>query len=193
VGGGILLYLVIHPFVDSLKGLALAGGISEFVFIQWVAPFLTEFPEKVSAFKWASTVRQAPLALMNLVSSNINQWTVLAGMIPLVYSLSAGAVRAVPFDAMQRQEILLTILQSVLGMLLLLNMRYSAGEALILFVLWFVQFMVPSIRGEILYVYGAFILGALVQLRGGSRNLEALHAFAHQWRTHGARPATSER
>jgi cation:H+ antiporter len=192
-GGGIFLYLVIHPFVDSLKALALTGGISEFVFIQWVAPFLTEFPEKVSAFKWASTVRQAPLALMNLVSSNINQWTVLAGMIPVVYSLSAGAMRAVPFDSMQRQEILLTILQSALGMLLLLNMRYSAWEAFIIFVLWFVQFVVPSIRGEIMYVYGAFILGALVQLPAGNRNLEALHAFAHQWRTHGARPATSER
>ncbi len=193
VGGGILLYLVIHPFVDSLKALAVAGGISEFVFIQWVAPFLTEFPEKVSAFKWASTVRQAPLALMNMVSSNINQWTVLAGMIPLVYSLSAGEVRAVPFDPMQRQEILLTILQSVLGMLLLLNMRYSGGEALILFLLWFVQFVIPSIRGEIMYVYGAFILGALAQLPRGNRNLEALHAFAHQWRRYGARPATSEK
>ncbi len=192
-GGGIVLYYVIHPFVDSLKALALTGGISEFVFIQWVAPFLTEFPEKVSAFKWASTVRQAPLALMNLVSSNINQWTVLAAMIPVVYSLSAGAVRVVPFDSMQRQEILLTILQSVLGMLLLVNMRYSAGEALIIFALWFVQFVVPSIRGEIMYVYGAFILGALVQLPAGNRSLEALHAFARQWRTQGARPATSER
>jgi cation:H+ antiporter len=46
--GGLILYLVIHPFVDSLKALALSVGISEFVFIQWVAPFLSEFPEKVS-------------------------------------------------------------------------------------------------------------------------------------------------
>ena len=152
-------------------------------------PIPGENPESDSleeARRWVSVYS-------HLVKLEQDLLDVLAGMIPLVYSLSAGAVRAVPFDAMQRQEILLTILQSVLGMLLLLNMRYSAGEALILFVLWFVQFMVPSIRGEILYVYGAFILGALVQLRGGTRNLEALHAFAHQWRTHGARPATSER
>src|SRR5207245_9148231 len=90
LGGGLILYFVTHPFVDSLKAIALAAGISEFVFIQWVAPFLSEFPETVSAFKWASTVRQAPMALMNMVSSNINQWTVLAAMIPIVYSLSAG-------------------------------------------------------------------------------------------------------
>ena len=48
-------------------------------FIQWVAPFLSEFPEKVSAFLWARRVTHAPMALMNMVSSNINQWTLLAG------------------------------------------------------------------------------------------------------------------
>src|SRR5207247_1343312 len=105
LGGGLILYYVTHPFVDSLKAIALAAGISEFVFIQWVAPFLSEFPEKVSAFKWASTVRQAPMALMNMVSSNINQWTVLAAMIPIVYSLSAGRMMAVPLDGMHRHEV----------------------------------------------------------------------------------------
>ena len=69
------------------------------------------------------------MALMNMVSSNINQWTVLAAMIPVVYSLSQGHVAAVPFDGMHRHEILLTILQSLLGMVLLLNMRYTRGEA----------------------------------------------------------------
>jgi cation:H+ antiporter len=193
VVGGLILYYVTHPFVDSLKSLALSAGISEFVFIQWVAPFLSEFPEKVSAFKWASTVRQAPMALMNLVSSNINQWTVLAGMIPLVYSLSAGAVMAVTFDGMHRLEILLTILQSLLGLLLLLNMRYSAGEALILFVLWLVQFVVPSIREAIAWAYGALILGALVQLPVRHRSLEALQAFSRQWRASPARRPLSEK
>ena len=50
---------------------------------------------------------------------------------------------------MHRHEILLTILQSLLGMVLLLNMRYSAFEALMIFVSWFVQFVVPQLREEI--------------------------------------------
>jgi len=181
--GGLILYYVTHPFVDSVKGLALSLGFSEFVFIQWVAPFLSEFPEKVSAFKWASTVRHAPMALMNLVSSNINQWTVLAAMIPMVYSFSLGRATPIVFDGMHRHEILLTILQSLLGMLLLVNMRYSAWEALAIFVLWFVQFAVPSSRVTVMYVYGLLILVGVAQLFGGGRSVEAFTAFAHQCRS----------
>jgi len=156
-----------------------------------VAPFLSEFPEKVSAFKWASTVRQAPMALMNMVSSNINQWTVLAAMIPIVYSLSAGQMMAVPLDGMHRHEVLLTILQSLLGMILLLNMRYSMGEAAMIFAMWFVQFVVPSLRVEIMFVYGFLILGGLVQLFRGRRGISAFRIFARQWRRNVARPVAA--
>ncbi len=193
LGGGLILYYVTHPFVDSLKAIALTAGISEFVFIQWVAPFLSEFPEKVSAFKWASTIRQAPMALMNMVSSNINQWTVLAAMIPIVYSLSAGQLMAVPLDGMHRHEVLLTILQSLLGLVLLLNMRYSAFEALMIFVTWFVQFVIPSIRVEIMYVYGLLILGGFVQLLRGRRGMSAFRIFARQWRLYGKRQAAAQK
>jgi len=68
-------------------------GVSQFVFVQWVAPFLSEFPEKLSAFYWARRVSHAPMALMNMVSSNVNQWTVLAAMIPLVYGVTASSYR----------------------------------------------------------------------------------------------------
>ena len=97
--------------------------------VQWVAPFLSEFPEKVSAFQWASRVRTAPMALVNMVSSNINQWTVLAAMIPIVFSLSRGAPSALPFDGAQREEILLTIAQSVVAVLVLLDMRFHWWDA----------------------------------------------------------------
>jgi len=182
VGGGVILYLVAHPFVDSLMALAVTAGISEYVFIQWVAPFLSEFPEFLSAFRWAGTVRHAPMALMNVVSSNINQWTVLAGMIPVVYSLSLGHLAAVPFDGMHRQEILLTILQSLLGMVLLMNMRYSWWEALVLFVLWFVQFCVPSLRVAVIDVYAALIVLGIVQAFFGRRRFEAFTVFSERWR-----------
>ena len=35
------------------------------------------------------------MALMNMASSNVNQWTMLAAMIPIVYSISLGHVAAV--------------------------------------------------------------------------------------------------
>ncbi|HEY2945350.1 MAG TPA: hypothetical protein VGN09_23145 [Vicinamibacteria bacterium] len=190
VGGGVILYLVAHPFVDSLMDLAVTVGISEYVFIQWVAPFLSEFPEFLSAFRWARTVRHAPMALMNVVSSNINQWTVLAGMIPVVYSVSLGRLAAVPFDGMHRQEILLTILQSLLGMVLLMNMRYAWWEALVLFVLWFVQFCVPSLRVVVIDAYAVLIVLGFAQALFGRRSFEAFTVFGERWR-HRVFPAAS--
>lgn len=151
--GGTLLYFTAHPFLNSMLALATAFGVSQFVFVQWVAPFLSEFPEKVSAFYWARKISSAPMALMNMVSSNINQWTVLAAMIPIVYSLSLGHAAALPFDGDQRHEILITVLQSMLAMLILSNMRFAFWEAALLFVLWFAQFLNPGLRDEISWIY----------------------------------------
>jgi len=142
--GGVLLYVAAPPFLGSLKALAAGLGISTFVFVQWVAPFLSEFPEKVSAFNWARRVTSAPLSLMNMVSSNINQWTMLVAMIPVVYAFSVGHPAGIEFDSHQRLEILLTIGQSLLGAVLLANMRFSWWEAAILFSLWGIQFLMSG-------------------------------------------------
>lgn len=141
VAGALVLYFVAHPFLESMLGIALSIGVSQFVFVQWVSPFLSEFPEKVSAFYWARRVSSAPMALMNMVSSNINQWTMLVGMLPIVYAISHGSFASIPFDEHQRLEIILTIGQSLLGMILLANMRFSWWEAVILFGLWALQFV----------------------------------------------------
>lgn len=152
--GGTLIYLTAHPFLDSMLAVALSFGISQFVFVQWVAPFLSEFPEKVSAFHWASRPHKAPMALMNMISSNVNQWTVLAAMIPIVFSLSRGEPSALPFDGVQRLEILLTILQSTVAVLLLIHLRFEWWNATLLFLLWLVQFLVAHWRQEVCVAYG---------------------------------------
>ena len=160
--GGLLLYFTAHPFLESMLAVAATFGVSQFVLVQWVAPFLSEFPEKISAFYWARRVTQAPLALMNLVSSNINQWTVLAAMIPLVFGYSHyrhyGTFAAFHFDPAQQLELLLTLLQTALAMGLLANMEFDALDAAILFVLWLAQFLVPHWRSEVAVAYGAWIV-----------------------------------
>ena len=162
VAGGALIYGTAHPFLDSMLAVATSLGISQFVFVQWVAPFISEFPEKVSAFHWARRVSTAPMALMNMISSNINQWTVLAAMIPIVYSMSRGHPAALPFDGTQREEILLTLAQSGVAGLLLARMRFEWWDALLLFLLWLAQFVVAEWRGEITALYGAW--GAVLML-----------------------------
>ena len=43
--GGFLLYVTAHPFLESMLAVAGALGVSQFVLVQWIAPFLSEFPE----------------------------------------------------------------------------------------------------------------------------------------------------
>ena len=176
LGGGII-YFVAEPFFHSMLSLAITLGVSQFIFVQWVAPFLSEFPEKVSAFYWAKKITKAPMALMNMVSSNINQWTVLVAMIPFVYSLSRGEISSLVFDNHQRSEILLTIAQSLLGFVLLSNMKFSWYEAAGLFCLWLIQFVVPSIREEITWIYFSWIGLELLLVLLRRRRLQSFNLF----------------
>jgi len=179
--GGSLLYVTAHPFLESMLAVAAIFGISQFFLVQWVAPFLSEFPEFVSTFNWARRVRHAPMALMNIVSSNINQWTILAAMIPLVYGFSHahhhGAWADFHFDPGQRIEIVLTLLQTALGILLLANMEFDWLDASSLFVLWLAQFLVPHWREEVAVTYAAWMAFLVVQFAVGSRKVLAWRYF----------------
>ena len=183
VGGGAVIYFVAEPFLNSVLALATSLGMSQFIFIQWVAPFLSEFPEKTSAFSWARRVTRAPVALMNMVSSNINQWGILSGLLAVIYCWSHGSTEPLPFDDFQRGEILLTIVQAFLGWLFLASMDLAAYEAAGLFGLWVVQFALPSLRHPILYVYAGWIAVEIGLVLAGRKKLSAFPAFARTWRT----------
>jgi cation:H+ antiporter len=195
IGGGLLLWASAGPFLQSMLHFAVSFGVSEYLFIQWVAPFLSEFPEKLSAMYWARQRGKAPMALMNMVSANINQWTMLAAMIPTVYSLSVGHVMFVPFDDYQRKEILLTVAQSLLGMLLLANMSFHIVEAGGIFVLWFVQFIRPEMHTPVTLIYFAWSAYEVIVTLTVRRRVAAVAAFAELWRNHGrsASGATDDR
>lgn len=197
VAGGGLIYLTAEPFLGSLLAVSAAIGVPSFVFVQWVAPFISEFPEKVSAFYWARTVDRAPMALMNMVSSNINQWTLLTAMLPLVYSVSRGGASDILFDDAQKLELLMTLGQSLIGMMFLVNMELTWWEATSLFGLWFVQFAfspVPPGPGLFGYIsanihawvtWGYWLWAAveIVRMLLGYRHPLAFRLFAEVWRT----------
>ena len=184
LAGGAILYFVADPFLHSLLALAVSLGMSQYMFVQWVAPFLSEFPESGSAFYWARKITGAPVALMNMVSSNINQWTMLVAMIPIVYSFSLGGVSTVHFDEHQRIEILLTMSQSALGLILLLNMSFAWYEAVGIFVLWFAQMLVPPIHVYVTAIYFGWCLIEIGFVLAGRKKFRAFGVFAEMWRTH---------
>ncbi|HWB83308.1 MAG TPA: hypothetical protein VG675_04150 [Bryobacteraceae bacterium] len=200
VAGGALIYFMAEPFLASLLAVSLLFGVPNFVFVQWVAPFVSEFPEKVSAFYWARTVERASMALMNMVSSNINQWTLLAAMLPITYSISRGAASPILFDGRQELEIAMTLGQSLVGTLFLVNMKLDWREATALFCLWLAQFALspvapgPGIIGYLaahihLWITVAYFVWAFVEMlriaRGKRRPL-AFQLFIRMWK---GRPA----
>ena len=87
--GGILASA--EPFCEGLVGTGKVLHINEFFLVQWLAPIASEAPEFVLAlvFAWRG---QAGMALGSLISSELNQWTLLVGMIPGVYAVSHGSL-----------------------------------------------------------------------------------------------------
>ncbi len=139
--GGTVMWAVAHPFLVAMKEVAIAVGVSQFAFVQWVAPFLTEFPEKVTAVYWSRTVKLAPMALLNMVSSTVNQYTALVAMIPIAYALSVGHTRAIPMDPLHRTEIFLSFATTLYGVACLAKLRFTKTDALVMVALFLVQFV----------------------------------------------------
>jgi cation:H+ antiporter len=169
--------------------LAAAFALPAFLVIQWLAPVISEFPELLSTFYFARQDEKAGLALMNIVSSNINQWTILVAMLPVVYSLSRGTPSGFALDPDQRTELLLTVGQSSVSMLFLLNMHFSWLEAIAIFVLFCVQFILPAFFGDEIrrYITWAFLLwtaGGLILFAVRRPKLNAVSSFLSTWREH---------
>ena len=182
--GGILIYLAAEPFLASLLALSAAVGIPAFVFIQWVAPVVSEFPEMASTFYWARSVDRAPMALMNMVSSNINQWTLLTAMLPIVLSISVGGVTPIVFDQEQRVELLLTLGQAVVGMTFLMSMRLTWYEAAIMFVFFWIPFVHPSWAKPVTALYFAWAGMEVGRMIAGKRQMLAPGVFVRVWNEH---------
>lgn len=190
--GGALIYLTAEPFLGSLVALAAALSLPGFLVIQWLAPIISEFPELLSTFYFARQEENAGVALMNIASSNINQWTLLTAMLPVVYSLSRGEPSGFALDPDQRTELLLTIGQSFVSMLFLLNMYFSFTEAIAMFALFAIQFILPAFFGDevrryITWAFLAWTAGGLVLFAIKRPQTNAVSSFLHTWREHFAR------
>ena len=187
--GGLLIYFTAEPFLGSLVAIAGAIGIPTFVVIQWLAPVISEFPELASTFYFARQEKNASTAIMNIASSNINQWTLLMAMLPVVFSLSRGTVSSFSLDPEQRLELLLTIGQSFVAMIFLVNMRIEWWEAVSMFLLFAAQFVLPALFGDQvkIWITAAFFIwtaAVVLEIVLRRRVPNALARFFETWRAH---------
>ena len=137
------IFISAQPFADGLLHNARRLGIEEFILIQWLAPLASESPEFIVAVIFA--LRSNPTAgLGTLISSKVNQWTLLVGLLPLAYAISGGHLQPMHLDGRQTEEIFLTAAQSFLALVVLANLSFGLGEALLLAGLFLLQFLFPT-------------------------------------------------
>jgi cation:H+ antiporter len=136
-----------EPFAEALVATGEEFGISEFLLVQWLAPLASEAPELLVAGLYAWRLN-TNAGLGTLVSSKVNQWTLLVGTLPIVFSIGLGAIGGLPIDAHQREELLLTAAQSFFALAVLVTLSITTREALALFGLFWAQFLIGAIVPE---------------------------------------------
>ena len=179
VWAAFVILLCAEPFAHALVSAGRDYGIWEFLLVQWLAPLASEAPEFIIAglFAWRL---QTDTALGALVSSKVNQWTLLVGSLPIVFAISSRSLHGLPIEGVQRLELLLTAAQSLFAVALIVNLRMSIREAWWIFGLFWGQFIAsaaagPELHEEVLVLTSAIYLviavWLLVQHRTEARRL----------------------
>ncbi|MGQ0670600.1 MAG: sodium:proton exchanger [Actinomycetota bacterium] len=164
-----------EPFAEALVATGAELGVDEFLLVQWLAPLASEAPELLVAGLYAWRLN-TDAGLGTLVSSKVNQWTLLVGTLPIVFAIASGGLHGLPIEARQREELLLTAAQSFFAVAVLATLSISNREALALFGLFWAQFVIGALVPEsahgvervvvsILYL----VLGAGILLRDRGR------------------------
>jgi cation:H+ antiporter len=169
---GLGFLLSAEPFGESLLVLGskiatnfgFDADTAKFLMVQWIAPIASESPEIIVVIIFAYKLL-ATDAFSTVVSSKINQWTLLVGFIPLVYFISllinSKTGKPLILDELQKQELLLTAAQSLFALVMILDMKFKIIDAILLFVLFTSQLIIPDIR---LQVSIAYIILSLILL-----------------------------
>ncbi|MEX1045907.1 MAG: sodium:proton exchanger [Actinomycetota bacterium] len=177
---GAVILICAEPFAHALVETGKDLGVSTFLLVQWVAPLASESPELLVAILFAWKLN-TDAGLGTLVSSKVNQWTLLVGTLPIVFAVSAGAAHGLPIEPRQREELLLTAAQSFFALAVLVSLSISVREAWMLFTLFWAQFILGAIVPESLHgverigVSVAYLaLGIFILARNGRRILPLL-------------------
>jgi cation:H+ antiporter len=168
-----VIFTSAEPFAEALVELGQEFGISEFLLIQWLAPLASESPEVLVAGLLAWRGRAA-VGMGALISSKVNQWTLLIGTLPIAFSIASGRFDlfgGLPLDHRQREEILLTAAQSAFAIAVFVNLRMSPKEATALFVLFATQLFLTDERIRLIFsaAYMVICIALLIMHRDDVR------------------------
>jgi cation:H+ antiporter len=160
-----VILLCAEAFAHALVETGAELGISEFFLVQWLAPLASEAPELLVAGLYAWRLN-TNAGLGTLVSSKVNQWTLLVGTLPIVFSIAAGGLHGLPIEAVQREELFLTAAQSFFAVAILANLSMSVREAWFLFGLFWAQFVMGALVPESLHGIERIAVGCIYLVLG---------------------------
>ncbi|WP_049981391.1 sodium:calcium antiporter [Halolamina rubra] len=135
---GLIIFTAVEPFAHSLELLGEDIGVPSFFMIQWIAPLASESPELIVVVVLVRKARSTA-GFNALISSKLNQWTLLIGTLVVVHSIALGEYGALAFDAKQAAEIWITAAQSLFAIALILNFEIDVREAILLLALFLSQ------------------------------------------------------
>jgi cation:H+ antiporter len=140
----IVILLSAEGFAEALVETGAEFGIDEFLLVQWLAPLASEAPELLVAglFAWRLNTNAGLAALL---SSKVNQWTLLVGSMPIVFAISSSSLHGLPLDSLQREELFLTAAQSAFAVAVLANRSINTKEAYALLGLFLSQFVLGAV------------------------------------------------
>jgi cation:H+ antiporter len=167
---GFTIFIAAEPFAEGLLATGRTYGIEEFILVQWLAPLASESPEFIVAILFA--LRAQPGTSMGaLLSSKVNQWTLLIGMLPVVFAVSAGRFGPMVLDQRQIEEMFLTAAQSLFAVAVLANLSFTLWEATVIFLLFSTQLFFPDPQFRFYYSFFYVVLAvALVLVKKDARN-----------------------
>jgi len=141
-----MILLAAEPFAEALVESGSALGIDSYFLVQWLAPLASEAPEFIIAAMFALRGRGA-VAIVILIASKINQWSLLVGSLPVAHWLGGGGTE-LAMDARQVEEFVLTATQTLLGVAIILALRFHWWSAAGLGALFALQFAITDTSGR---------------------------------------------
>jgi len=146
-GAALVILACAESFAESLVATGSDLGISEFLLVQWLAPLASEAPELLIAGLYAWRLN-TDAGLGTLVSSKVNQWTLLVGTLPVVFAIASGSHHGLPIAGRQREELLLTAAQGIFALAVLVDRSLSVRDGWALFSLFWLQFVIGAVLPE---------------------------------------------
>lgn len=180
--GATAIFLSAEPFVEALISSGKRLGIEEFMLVQWLAPLASEMPEFILAIIFALRISSSR-GLSMLVSSKINQWTLLVGSIPVIFLISSythgHGLMSFTLDARQTQELYLTAAQSLFAVTLLSNRHLSLVEAMFLACFFIIQTALPMHEVRMFFIWMYIGFAAILTIATIPQSLHAWKSVFH--------------